>query len=163
VSVDVETRPQTAAPSPTLDATPNNPRAGAATSRLNGAIVFALAALTIGAVGLLYVVQTSHVAKLGYEASRLQREREARALENDQLAYEVARYQSLPLVERVAVEQLGMTEMSAYRFLAVARPVQAELATPTPLAETRPSLMRRVWNRILGQGDVVHPDAGDGR
>jgi cell division protein FtsL len=122
-----------------------------------------LAALTIGAVGMLYVVQTSHVARLGYEASRLQREREARALENDQLAYDVARYESLPVVERVAREQLGMTAMTAYRFIAVTRPAQAELMPPTPVAGTRPSLARRVWNRITGRGEAVHAAAGGSR
>jgi cell division protein FtsL len=122
----------------------------------SGALMFTLVALLISAVGLLYLVQTSRVASLGYEASRLQREREAQGLANEQLSYDVARYESLPLVERVAEEQLGMQPMSAYRYLDVARPALDELPTPAPEATEQPSLARRVLRRITGHGAATH-------
>jgi cell division protein FtsL len=125
-------------------------------NRTSGALMFTLVALLISAVGLLYLVQTSRVASLGYEASRLQREREAQGLANEQLSYDVARYESLPLVERVAEEQLGMQPMSAYRYLDVARPALDELPTPTPEATEQPSLVRRVLRRVIGQGSATH-------
>jgi cell division protein FtsL len=132
------------------------PQAVARSRRVNGALMFTLVALLVSAVGLLYLVQTSRVASLGYEASRLQRQREAQALANEQLSYDVARYESLPLVERVAQDQLGMQPMSAYRYLEVARPALDELPTPTPEAAEQPSLLRRVLQRVTGHGAATH-------
>jgi cell division protein FtsL len=132
------------------------PQAVAAPRRTSGALMFTLVALLISAVGLLYLVQTSRVASLGYEASRLQREREAKGLANEQLSYDVARYESLPLVERVAEDQLGMQPMSDYRYLDGARPAFDELPTPTPAASEQPSLVRRVLRRVTGQGAATH-------
>jgi hypothetical protein len=128
------------------------PRPG---GRLNNALVFSIVALAIGAVGLLYLVQTSRVASLGYQVSALQREREARLLRNQQLSYDVARYQSLVLVERVAREQLGMVPMEDYVFFTVARPVVDELPAPATPVPARPSLAERVWDRITGVGTAT--------
>lgn len=125
---------------------------------MSGALMFTLVALLISAVGLLYLMQTSRVATLGYEASRLQREREAQALANEQLSYDVARYESLPLVERVARDQLGMQPMTDYRYLDVPRPAADELTLPTPIVAERPSLVTRVLRRLVGRGAATHGD-----
>jgi cell division protein FtsL len=135
------------------------PQAVTVRRRTSGALMFTLVALLISAVGLLYLVQTSRVASLGYQASRLQREQEAQGLANEQLSYDVARYESLPLVQRVAEDQLGMQPMGDYRYLEVARPASDELPTPTPEASEQTSLFRRVLRRVTGQGSAMHAAA----
>ena len=128
----------------------------------SGALMFTLVTLLISAVGLLYLMQTSRVATLGFEASRLQRERQAQSLANEQLSYGVARYESLPLVERVARDQLGMQPMRDYRYLDVARPASDELALSTPEATAQASLFTRIVRRVTGRAAASH-NAGDGQ
>jgi cell division protein FtsL len=127
----------------------------------NGALMFTLVALLVCAVGLLYLMQTSRVATLGYQASALQRQREAQALANEQLSYDVARYESLPLVERVAREQLGMQPMSDYRYVDVPRPTADDLPTPAVTPVSKPSALTRIMRRGTGRAVASHPD-GEG-
>lgn len=137
------------------------PAVARSAARMNDAAIVTIMALTIGAVGLLYLVQTSHVAGLGYAVSRLERERAAKSLENEQLSYEIARYQSLPAIERVALDELGMQPMEERVYLTVPLPVHDEL--PLPPAETSMdrSLAGRVWDRLTGQAEARHPAAED--
>jgi hypothetical protein len=128
---------------------------------LNTAALFTIVVLTIATVGLLYLIQTSQVAGLGYEVSRLERQRTEKALENQQLSYDIARLQALPQVERVALGQLGMQPMDDYLFLTVPLPASDELPEPAvPEADER-SVVERVWDQLTGRAEATHPTSGD--
>ncbi len=119
---------------------------------LNGAALVALAAIVLTLLGFLYLVQTTRVAGLGYELSRLQRDHDTVEIETARLGYEIAHYESLDTVKQVAIEQLGMSSGGQHRFLDVQRPAQEQL--PPPPRETAPP--ESVWHRIeraaLGTG-----------
>lgn len=122
----------------------------------NAAFLFTVVALTITVVGLLYLIQTARVASLGYELTRLERERAAVALENQRLTHTVANYESLPAIERIAVDTLDMQPVSDYTFIIVPLPQQHELAVPGVEAPPEPSLAQRVWERLAGKSTVVN-------
>ena len=123
---------------------------------LNAAMLFAVVALSITVIGLLYLVQTAQVASLGYELTRLERERAAAAIENQKLTYAVANYESLPRVEQIATGQLDMQPIDDYRFLVVPLPAHDELSLPDPLARTEQSLSHRIWERLTGQSTATN-------
>lgn len=119
---------------------------------LNGAALVALAAIVLTVLGFLYLVQTTRVAGLGYELSRLQSDSDAAEIETARLGYAIAQYESLDKVQQVAVNQLGMTPMGQHRFLDVQRPAQEQL--PPPPQETAPpeSFWHRIERSVLGTG-----------
>jgi hypothetical protein len=124
---------------------------------LNTAALFTIVVLTIATVGLLYLIQTSQVAGLGYEVSRLERQRTEKALENQQLGYDIARLQALPQVEQVALRQLGMQPMGDYLFLTVPLPAADELTEPAVPANHERSVVERVWDQLAGRAEATHP------
>lgn len=134
--------------------------------RLNNAWLFTLVAVAITTVGLLYLVQTSHVASLGYEVSRLERERLDKSLENQKLTYDIARQQSLPAIEQIAREELGMepVEQTGTRlYITVPEPAIAELPVPESETGDNLSLGRRIWARLTGTAHSSNPaDEGAG-
>jgi cell division protein FtsL len=119
---------------------------------LNGAALVALAAIVLTVLGFLYLVQTTRVAGLGYELSRLQRDHDTVEIETARLGYEIAHYESLDTVKQVAIEQLGMSSGGQHRFLDVQRPAQEQL--PPPPRETAPpeSFWHRIERAALGTG-----------
>ncbi|HBY45846.1 MAG TPA: hypothetical protein PLR44_04075 [Thermomicrobiales bacterium] len=125
--------------------------------RLNNAMMFVLIVLTISVVGLLYLVQTSHVAGLGYEVSRLERQRMDVALENQRLTYEIARRQSLPAIEKMALDDLHMQPMDAHVYLTVPAPASEQLKLPSPQEGRTRSLGERLWDRLTGEAEANHP------
>jgi cell division protein FtsL len=130
------------------------------TPRVNNAVLFTIIVLTIGTIGLLYVIQTSQVAGLGYEVSRLERERTEKSLENQQLTYQVANYQALPRVQEVAIDDLGMQPMSDYIFITVPLPPHDDPPMPGPEPSNERSVIGRIWDRITGVGSASNPGAG---
>lgn len=160
MSVRTDERLDVTAGLPIVRAASPAPRLGAAASRPRShtALVCTLVVLIVSAVGMLYLMQTNRVATLGYEASRLQRQRERQALANEQLSYDVARYQALPLIERVAIGQLGMQPMTSVRYLDVPRPAIDELPLPENTPAEQPSLLERVRRRLTGAGAATHAD-----
>lgn len=132
--------------------------------RINTALIFIVVAGLITAVGMLYLIQTNHVAGLGFEMSELQREREALALRNEQLNYSIAQYESLDAVEEVALEGLGMSESERFVFLSVPRPPRTELPAVEPVEAHEPSGWRRIWQSLNGEATAVQTTAeGAGR
>jgi hypothetical protein len=125
--------------------------------RLSNPVVFLIVAATIAVVGLLYLIQTSQVAGLGYEVSNLEAERMAKSLENQQLTYEVAGYEALPKIELAARGQLGMLPIDAHIFLSVPRPASDELIVPEAEIPKRRSLGERIWDRLTGEAEASHP------
>lgn len=119
---------------------------------LNGAALVVLAAIVLTVLGFLYLVQTTHVAGLGYELGRLQRDHDALEIEIARFGYDIAHYESLDTVEQVAIEQLGMGAMDQHQFLDVQRPAQEQL--PPPPRETAPpeSFWHRVERAVRGTG-----------
>ncbi len=130
-------------------------------SRVSSAVIFIVVAGLITAVGMLYLIQTNHVAGLGFEMSQLQREREALALRNEQLNYSLAGYESLGAVEEIALEQLGMSESEDFVFLSVPRPASDELPVVEPVEAHQPSVWRQIWNDLTGQATAIQPSAGN--
>jgi len=118
--------------------------------RLPGAVVFLLAVALIGAVGMLYLLQTNHVANLGYEMSRLQAEREAALVEQQQLSAQIAEKQALTSVESTARFELGMRPLDEHVFLDVELPPAGPTPTATPAPEEHSSALERFWNRLTG-------------
>lgn len=115
----------------------------------NGAIVFLISAALIAAVGMLYLLQTNHIASLGYEMSRLQEEREAALVEQQQLAAQIAEKQAITQIEVVARNELGMRPMDDYVFLDVTFPDEVKPVGPLE-TEPEPSVFERFWGRITG-------------
>ena len=124
-------------------------------SRVNTAVIYIVVAMLITAVGLLYLIQTNHVAGLGYEMSQLQRERETLSTRNEQLNYSIARYESLTQVESVAVDQLGMSQSDTFEFITVPRPARDQLVLPEPASQGNPSLIERIWHGLTGSSTAV--------
>lgn len=149
--------PREATPEPQLAPESHTRPRGA---RLNNAWLFTIVALAISLIGLLYLVQTSQVASLGYEVSRLERERADKALENQRLTWELSRYQSLPEVERQATGRLGMEpleQVADRMYLTIPAPAAAELPTPEPEAGDDLSLPERIWARLTGTAHAANP------
>lgn len=130
-------------------------------SRINTAVIFIVVAGLITAVGMLYLIQTNHVAGLGFEMSQLQREREALALRNEQLNYSIAQYESLNAVEEIALVELGMSESEDFMFLSVPRPASDELPIVTPVEAHEPSVWRRIWQSLRGEATAVRTTTED--
>ena len=125
--------------------TPPEPR------RLPGAVVFLITAALVGAVGMLYLLQTNHVANLGYEMSELQAEREAALVEQQELSAQIAEKQSLLVVESTARQELGMRPIDNYVFIDVEIPAPRTGPLTEPKADDQPSVLDRFWGRITGR------------
>ena len=74
-------------------------------------------------VALMYLLQTSGVATVGYDIQRLQVERDDWQLRNEQLRLELAKRRSLTWIESEAVGRLGMVqpEPTALAYLKITR------------------------------------------
>jgi hypothetical protein len=74
-------------------------------------------------VALMYLLQTSGVATVGYDIQRLQVERDDWQLRNEQLQLELAKRRSLTWIESEAVGRLGMVrpEPTALAYLKITR------------------------------------------
>ena len=125
--------------------------------RLNGASMVMIATIALSIIGILYLVQTSQVAQLGYQLSRLQKQHDELALENARIGYEIARYESIEKVQQVAIERLGMTPLKQYRFLTVQRPAQENLPTLPPEQAPPPPVWQRALDALRGIGHAHAP------
>lgn len=130
--------------------------------RLNGAIMFTIAALGITMVGLLYLIQTSYVAGLGYEVSRLERDRMEKSLDNQSLTYEIARFQALPYIERIALEDMGMQPVAGQIYLTVQSPASEELVVPEPDTGQGRSLGERLRDALMGEAEATNDSSSGG-
>jgi hypothetical protein len=132
-------------------------RAPDARQRVSNPILFLIVAATIAVVGLLYLIQTSQVAGLGYEVGQLETERLEQSRQNQQLTYDIAGYEALPKIELAARGQLGMEPIDAHIFLSVPRPANDELTVPAPETPKQRSLGERIWYRLTGEAEASHP------
>jgi len=150
---------------PVRDSYAQRPTIAPLVRRVNNAWLFTLVAVAITTVGLLYLVQTSHVASLGYEVSRLERLRMEKSLENQQLTYDIARQQSLPAIERIARVDLDMQpiEQAGTRlYITIPLPADEELSVPASEAGASLSTGERIWARLIGAAHASNPDDGSG-
>jgi cell division protein FtsB len=129
---------------------------------MNGATMVSIAAIALTIIGLLYLIQTSQVAQLGYDMSRLQTERETLSLEISELKYELARYESLATVEEFAESRLGMVPMQNYVFIEVQEPAEAELPVAEQPSAEQPTFFDRLFRAVMGIG-VAESGSGAGR
>ncbi|HET7034163.1 MAG TPA: hypothetical protein VFI42_00630 [Thermomicrobiaceae bacterium] len=123
---------------------------------LNGAALVALAALFLGCIGILYLIQTSQVAQLGYQMSHLQTRYDELTDANEKLRYQIDRDHSLPVVQQVAITKLEMVPLHTFKFLQVQRPAQDQLPAPAPEPRTHLSLWRQVREALLGTSRADH-------
>lgn len=128
--------------------------------RLSNPVVFLIVATTIAIVGLLYLIQTSQVAGLGYTVSNLENERLEKSLENQQLTYEIAGYEALPRIEPVVRNDLGMQPIDTHIFLSVPRPASDELLVPQSETPKHRSLGERIWDRLTGEAEASNTTGG---
>jgi cell division protein FtsL len=126
---------------------------------MNGATMVAIAAIALTVIGILYLIQTSEVAQLGYDMSRLQSQRDSMTLEISELEYELARYESLQTIEEYAVTRLGMAPMTNYEFIEVQAPAQRELVLPEPIKHESPSFFERILDAVTGVGSATSEPA----
>jgi cell division protein FtsL len=145
---------------PARHATPARTRRRAARTypQINGVVMVIIAGVVLSLIGMLYLIQTSQVAGLGYELSRLQDKYDALELENTRLGSEVAHREALDTVEQVASQELGMQPMGKHYFLDVQRPAQEQLQSPPAEMLPPESFWRRVERAILGIGRAMAPE-----
>lgn len=119
---------------------------------LNGATIVTIAALALSAIGILYLMQTSQVASLGYRIAYLQRQHDNLALETSRLVYEVARHEAIETVEQVAIQDLNMSPLQNFQFIEIRRPLDANLPAPEPETLPEPSFWERIVGAVMGVG-----------
>jgi hypothetical protein len=125
---------------------------------MQDATLFALVACLVGAIGIVYLLQTSEVASLGYRVSELERERADLSSINQQLSYDTAIRQALPAIEeRAAV--LGMQPITDLIYLDVPLPLDTALPVPTPELPTQESLLDRLTSRLMDASHAADSDA----
>ena len=127
---------------------------------LNGARMVAIAAAALTVIGMLYLIQTAHVASLGYQLSRLQDQRDQLAIDNARLGYQVAQFESLDTIYQVATQQLGMVPLTRHQFMQVQVPANDQLPAVAPLTAPPESALRLVWRELTGIGRSQAPAQG---
>ena len=98
-----------------------------------------------------YLAQTSGAVATGYTIQRLQGERDAWKLKNQQLELEVAKARSLAWVEAEAVNRLGMQRPAQQTVVAV------DVMPPKAASEARPPADARA----AGSADIEPPVGAD--
>lgn len=141
-----------------------------------GAGFFALVALGLSVLGMLYLSQISHVARAGYTLSALQEQQAKVERENDVLQYRIDGQRTLARAAELSAGEYKMQEVNPHivgtatsytpskpvtaktngtpapqvRFITVPRP--APTAATPEVAPPPPSLFTRVRDRLLGIG-----------
>ncbi len=140
-----------------------------------GAGFFALVAVGLSVLGLLYISQISHVALAGYTLSNLQDQQAKVERENDVLQYRIDGQRTLTRAAEISageykmqevnphivgtsttsslkpgVAKVGATPAPQIRFVTVPRPATSA-AVPETIPPT-PSLFARVRDRLIGIG-----------
>ena len=93
---------------------------------MSSATLFMVGVTLLSLTCLLYLLQTSRVAVLGYEIQQVQIQQEAAKREAENLMYERDNLESLPTIEKYARLRLEMRRVEDYTYVRV--PVQpAEL------------------------------------
>lgn len=138
---------------------------------LSRAGLSALVVLFLSLLGLMYITQISHVARLGYTLSSIQQQQAKLDRDNALLQYQLASERTLPRANEIATGTYKMQPMESssraalatatagaanaatqprVRFVAATRPQPTtlpDLAPPTPLR-----LFDQLWNRLVGVG-----------
>jgi len=160
--------------------TPPPVRASGRTARLlalhpGSAGFFALVALGLSVLGLLYLSQISHVARAGYTLASLQDQQAKVERENDVLQYRIDGQRTLVSAAELSAGEYKMQEVNPHivgtattsspkpvvakagatpapqiRFISVPRPAMTA-ATPM-VSPSPPSLFARVRDRLIGIG-----------
>ncbi len=140
-----------------------------------GAGFFALVAVGLSVLGLLYISQISHVALAGYTLSNLQDQQAKVERENDVLQYRIDGQRTLTRAAELSageykmqavnphivgtattsspppvVAKAGATPAPQVRFITVPRPATTAVAPET--TPPSPSLFARVRDRLIGIG-----------
>ena len=124
---------------------------------LNGAMMVGLAALALGVIAILYLVQTSQVAELGYQLSYLQKQEDQLNDQNALLSYQDAQAHAMNVIDQIAVGQLGMVPMHSYQYITVQRPAQTELPPVPAEPQVHVSLLTRLQDALSGTSRSAHP------
>jgi cell division protein FtsB len=144
-----------------LPAAPRSAALGAATGglgvrramvRLSRLLVLALVLALMGGLGILQVLQSSHVATLGYQLRTLEQDRSELSAEVGQLEAQVATRSNLEQVHSEAVNRLGMVPPTETVHIQVAVPAPAVVPLPRRyVASTAPVTGSQTswWERLL--------------
>ena len=84
---------------------------------MDSATLFMAGVTLLSLTCLLYLLQTSRVAVLGYEIQQAQIERARETRRADELRYAISRRESLPAVEKYARTKLGMRPVQRYEYI----------------------------------------------
>jgi len=101
--------------------------------------------LLVGIIAIAYLSQASGLATTGYDIQRLQQERDAWRLRNEQLRLELAKARSLAWVEAQATSRLGMRPAQNAQYVRVI-PLNRTVATSSP-TDSRPASLPGSQNR----------------
>jgi cell division protein FtsL len=140
---------------------PENGRQGLgvrrAVVRLSRLLVLSFVLLLMGGLGILQVLQSSHVATLGYQLRTLDQQRATLSADVGQLEAQVAERSNLERVHSEAVNRLGMVPPTTTVKVRVDVPVPAVVplprryVTPTaPVSAPQASWWERLLSRLPG-------------
>lgn len=122
---------------------------------------FMPATLLVGIIAIAYLSQASGLATTGYDIHRLQQERDAWRLRNEQLRLELAKARSLAWIEAQATSRLGMRPAQNAQYVTVA-PLDKKVAASNP-PDSRPASLDGGQNRgpVVGAWEEIkRPLAG---
>lgn len=86
---------------------------------MDSAVLFMAGVSLLALTCLLYLIQTSRVAVLGYEIQYVQMQQAAAVRDADALRNAIARKESLPAVETYARTKLGMKPVEKFTYVRV--------------------------------------------
>jgi hypothetical protein len=125
--------------------------------RLSRLLVLSFVLLLTGGLGILQVLQSSHVATLGYQLRTLDQERSTLSADVGQLEAQVAERSNLERVHAEAVDRLGMVPPTTTVTIHVdgaapaVVPLPRRYVTPTaPLSAAQTSWWERLLSRLPG-------------
>src|SRR4051794_6403212 len=90
--------------------------------RLTLLVWFTLLTLLVGVVAASYLAYTGNISRANYDVQKLQAERDAWRMRNEQLRVELAKVHSLTWVEHEAVTRLSMQRPGQLIYLQVSGP-----------------------------------------
>ncbi len=111
---------------------------------MDSAALFMAGVTLLSLTCLLYLLQTSRVAVLGYEIQEVQAQQVQAEREAENLSYQVNALESLPVIEAHARKKLGMKPVAEYEYVRMnvspaelRAPVRLRVATPQNDGEGR--------------------------
>lgn len=132
---------------------------GVARRRISRFTVASFALLAVGVVGLVQVLQTTHVAATGYEVRALEREQQNLDADIRLLEAQIASSSNLDRIQKDATTRLGMIRPEQRVRVATDVPAPAIIPLPrryVPTQERQEPPAVAWWERMLGVIPGLH-------